>query len=302
MMDKKIYVIVVTYNGMKWINKCFLSLKNSSIPLNIIAIDNASTDESCDFIKENFETVNIIQTGSNLGFSKANNIGLKVAVEANADYIFLLNQDAWVEKHCIEKLVIYLENDTTFSLLSPYHYNYEGTGSEFYFEQYVLKYYVKDYNYKFKDLQNSKALEAKFVHAAAWMLPIKTVLEVGGFDPLFKHTGEDNDFIQRLQYKGLKAGILTSVNVCHQGTNAGLVDSEDNYVLHLNTILLKLKNPSASIGGAFWLFCLNTLRHIVSKNYKTKKFQKHIFVHVIRNVFKIIYSRNVQLKRNAYLN
>jgi len=301
-VNKKVFVIVVTYNGMQWIDNCFSSLLNSSIPLHIIAVDNASTDATCAFIKDKYADVELIKTGSNLGFGKANNIGLKKAIQNNSDYVFLLNQDTWVKEDCIEKLIQHLEHNNSYSLISPFHYNYDKKGTEFYFEQFVLKHYTKAYNAD--SAKNIDILETEFVHAAAWMLPLKTINIVGGFDPLFKHTGEDNDFIQRLQYKKLKAGIVTDAFVYHKGTNAGLVDSDNNYTQFLNTALLKLKNPKANIGGAFLLFYRTALRHFLqSIFYKcpAKKNRRKIFAFVFKNTFNIMSSRRKQLKENAYM-
>ena len=284
---------------MQWIDKCFSSLLSSSIPLHIIAVDNASTDATCIFIKDKYADVELIETGSNLGFGKANNIGLKKVIQNNSDYVFLLNQDAWVKEDCIEKLIQHLEQNNSFSLISPFHYNYDTKGTEFYFEQFVLKHYTKAYNAE--SAKNTSIFETEFVHAAAWMLPLKTIIDVGGFDPLFPHTGEDNDYIQRLQYKKLKAGIVTDAIVYHKGTNANLANAENNYNYHLNTTLLKIKNPSASISGALLLFFNNTLKNILKKKNEDSIEQKNICLHVLQNIFNIIRSRKEQLKSSAYL-
>lgn len=287
---------------MQWIEKCFSSLVNSSIPLHIIAVDNASTDATCTFINDKYADVELIKTDSNLGFGRANNIGLKKAIQYNSDYVFLLNQDSWVKEDCIEKLIQHLEQNISYSLISPFHYNYDTKGTEFYFEQFVLKHYTKSYNAE--SVKNAVVFETEFVHAAAWLLPLKTINNVGGFDPLFKHTGEDNDFIQRLQYKKLKAGIVTDAFVYHKGTNAGLIDSNNNYTQLLNTVLLKLKNPKANSGGAFLLFYRTVLRHFLqSIFYKcpTKKNRGKIFAFVLKNTFNIMSTRRKQLKENAYL-
>ena len=291
---------------MTWIQKCFASLINSSLPLHIIAIDNASTDNSCAFIKENFNAVELIETICNLGFGKANNIGLRKAIKEKADYVFLLNQDAWVENDCIEKLVIFFEQNKNFSLLSPFHFNYDEAGLEFYFEEYVLKQYTKGFSFNSTSSQDcSKAYETEFVHAAAWLLPIETITKIGGFDPLFTHTGEDNDFIQRLQFKGMKAGILSTSKVYHKGTNAGLKDVKNNYSQILNNVLLKLKNPSASIIGAFWLYyrwaLINYIKNIFRKKCLITILQKKILIHIILNSLKIISSRKLQIDSKSYL-
>ena len=86
------YVIVVTYNGSKWIDKCFGSLVNSTIPLQIFAVDNGSSDGTPDIIRSKFPSVQVIENKENLGFGQANNIGIRQAYDAGADYVFLLNR------------------------------------------------------------------------------------------------------------------------------------------------------------------------------------------------------------------
>jgi len=106
----KIYSIVITYNGEQWVDKCFKSLVNSNIVNHhMLAIDNGSTDNTLQLIRQNYPTVEIIETGQNLGFGKANNIGMRKAIGANADYVFLLNQDAWVQENTISQLVAFAE-------------------------------------------------------------------------------------------------------------------------------------------------------------------------------------------------
>ncbi len=60
----KVVVIVVTFNGNKWIDQCLGSLSTSSIPLNMLAIDNASSDNTISLIKSRFPEVEVIETGS----------------------------------------------------------------------------------------------------------------------------------------------------------------------------------------------------------------------------------------------
>ena len=82
----KIYCIVITYNGSKWIDKCFGSLVSSTIPLDIIAVDNGSSDGTLEIIHQKFPEVNTIEAHQNLGFGSANNVGIKKAYDAGADY------------------------------------------------------------------------------------------------------------------------------------------------------------------------------------------------------------------------
>ena len=95
-MRNKILVIVVTYNGMKWVDRCLGSLSKSKIPVDVIVIDNGSTDGTPDYIAEYFPEMKIVATGENHGFGRANNIGFRHAMKNGYEYVYLLNQDAWV--------------------------------------------------------------------------------------------------------------------------------------------------------------------------------------------------------------
>ncbi|MDE7397344.1 MAG: glycosyltransferase, partial [Muribaculum sp.] len=94
----KILSIIVTYNGMRWIDRCIKSVLDSSISTDIYVIDNFSTDNTVEHIKKMYHRVMVYETNENLGFGKANNIGLKYALDNSYDYVYLLNQDAWIEQ------------------------------------------------------------------------------------------------------------------------------------------------------------------------------------------------------------
>ena len=80
-MKNKLLVIIVTYNGMKWLERCLSSLIASSVASDVFIVDNGSTDGSQDYIRSNFKDAIFIQSEENLGFGKANNIGLQYAYE-----------------------------------------------------------------------------------------------------------------------------------------------------------------------------------------------------------------------------
>ena len=92
----KILTIIVSYNFEKWIERCLGSLKASSHPTDIIVIDNCSNDRTVEIIKTQYTYVRLIENHANLGFGKANNIGMQLALREGYDAVFLLNQDAWI--------------------------------------------------------------------------------------------------------------------------------------------------------------------------------------------------------------
>src|ERR1700761_24513 len=117
-----IAVIIVTYNGAKWIEKCITSLLNSSFKVKIIVVDNGSTDETLNLL-EKYTEIYLLKATKNLGFAKANNEGITIGLQQNVEYIFLLNQDAWVERDTIEKLLNVAEANKEYGIISPIHLN-----------------------------------------------------------------------------------------------------------------------------------------------------------------------------------
>ena len=212
----KTYAIIVTYNGSKWIEKCLTSLNNSSISLEIIIIDNFSTDNTIDIIEKNFSNVILIKSEKNLGFAKANNIGIKYALEHGVDYVFLLNQDAWVENDTIEKLLNSFKQILDAGIVSPIHLNGNKMGLDCGFVNYIANYNTANF---ISDLYCNclvDCYETKFVNAAAWLISRKCIEKVGGFDTsVFFHYGEDDDYCNRVIYHGFKIIINTKTTICH---------------------------------------------------------------------------------------
>ena len=98
-----IYAVIVTYNGMKWVERCLDSLRQSTYPITPIVIDNLSTDGSKEYIPSHFPEVIWLPQEKNLGFGQGNNVGMRYALEHDADYVLLLNQDAYLHKDSIKK-------------------------------------------------------------------------------------------------------------------------------------------------------------------------------------------------------
>lgn len=216
MQIPEVFAIVVTYNGANWIKKCLHSLLTSSIPVNVIIIDNCSTDNTLDIIEKSFNDIFVFKAPYNLGFGAANNKGIEIALNKGAQYLFLLNQDAWVEEHTIEKLLDFSKRNIRYGILSPVHLNSSGTEFDFKFNRYIQS---NNIPLQKKDLllrnNNTIVFEIPFVNAAAWLIPKITFSLIGEFDSLFFHYGEDVNFCQRVRYHGLKIGILSNSYIVH---------------------------------------------------------------------------------------
>lgn len=216
-METKLFVIIVTYKGKQWYDRCFASLRESTVPVNTIVIDNASNDGTVGYIKENYPEIHLIASDENLGFGRANNIGMRYALDNDCDYVFLLNQDAWVEPDTFEKLVGIHQRHSEYGLLGPVQVNAEKTKVL----DGVIHFLVNPDNINidmFSDLMMGTVDEVypvAEINAAAWLLPRKTLETVGGFDPLFLHYGEDWNYLSRVLYHKMKVGLTPHIQVVH---------------------------------------------------------------------------------------
>lgn len=206
-----IYTIIVTYNGLKWIDFCLGSLRQSSIKTIPIIIDNCSTDGTVLYIRNNYPESIIFVQSKNLGFGQANNIGLRYALENNADYVLLLNQDAAIASNMLE---LCLAQSDEKSLLSPIHMNGDGTRVDNSFREFSL--------IKCHDLINdtfSGNVKSYYscgeICAACWLLPITIIKQIGGFNPLFFHYSEDNNYYHRLVYHQISIRLIPQAKVFH---------------------------------------------------------------------------------------
>ena len=214
MQEIKLFVIIVTYKGHSWYERCFTSLRNSTIPVQTVVIDNASNDGTVEYVREHFPEIHLIESKENLGFGRANNLGMRYALDNGCDYVFLLNQDAWIDTpDTLKKMVEIYEQHPEYGILSPMHLNVKKDGL-------VMDCFCRrpDNKKLIEDLylnQLTDVYDTRYIHAAAWMLSRNTLNSVGGFDPIYFHYAEDDNYLHRVLYHGLKVGVCPSTRIIH---------------------------------------------------------------------------------------
>ncbi|KFF05206.1 glycosyltransferase family 2 protein [Flavobacterium reichenbachii] len=282
----KISVVIVTFNGMKWIEDCVESILKSTLMPEIIIVDNCSTDNTLAFLKNNYsQKIRLIESEENLGFGGANNIGISLALQQNSDFVFLLNQDTIIEKDTLEKLLEVSINNPDFGIISPIHSDGKGSQLDISFLYYINRHssdLISD------SILNNKLKEiypVEMINAAAWFLPKKTFEIVGGFDPIFFLYGEDDNFCQRVLYHNLKIGITPRTVINHDSDNnysftfpAG---SEKYYKKFLNRIKVKYGDVN-------------------SDDYKKiDKMRMHFLKKAVVSLFKLNF-KNYQINKTKY--
>ena len=149
----------------------------------------------------------------NLGFGKANNIGIRKALDERADFVFLVNQDVYVATDALELLLRQYRASCGQGVLSPVHLAPDGS-LDYSFADHVKR-YVSPVHHDLIDDRGDCMIETDFVNAACWLIPAEVLRKVGVFNPVFPHYGEDNDFVNRLHYHGFKAYINPASIITH---------------------------------------------------------------------------------------
>lgn len=214
----EVCTIIVTHNAMKWSDRCFSSLINSIVKQQIIVVDNASTDGTKQYLKKHFPEVHLIENKFNIGFGRANNQAIDWALRNGVKYVFLLNQDAWINPDTISILLQNATDNKEWGLLSPKHLNPQNQDLEKSFQFYLTNdcsIKAQELFHKHYDQNDSVIIPFNFVNAAAWFIPVATLKEIGGFDSMFFYTGEDTDFANRLRYHKMKIGVCPSAIIYH---------------------------------------------------------------------------------------
>jgi len=242
----KVFAIIVIYNGLNnnWIQKCLDSILQSNIPIQVIAIDNNSSDNSVAYIKKHYPQVLLIENKENKGFGGANNQGMNKALELGGEYFFLLNQDAWVEVDTIQKLIQVAVKNEDYGIISPVHLNGKGDALDYNFSNYVTPqkcpgFYSDAVTGNFKN----EIYPLAFMCAAAWLLPKRSLEIIGGFNPLFSHYAEDNNYCDRVLFHDFKIGVVPKTYICHDRAMRENVNVPQNIEYRKRKFIQEIAHP-----------------------------------------------------------
>lgn len=295
----KLLVIIVTYNAMQWIDRCLSSVRNSSVENDVFIVDNGSTDGTQNYIKKNYPKVNFQQSPENLGFGRANNIGLQYAIDYNYDYVYLLNQDAWVMENTFQIMISAHLQNRKYGILSPI----QMEANMHHMDKNFLKIFCSQGNSAVESLLLKKPLSiADNIHsmAAHWLISRECLEMVGGFSPAFYHYGEDDNYAERVEYHGLHVGVVLDAYAVHD---------REFRVMNIPKIIFFYY--MASVVQASSLLNNNSQKHpilsFVKSNLKFVILYRSLlpFKYIMRylcNYKTIKYYRKMSMQKGAFLN
>lgn len=221
MKKYNILVVIVTFNAMKWVDRCLNSIRNVNKDkyvgnIKTYIVDNGSKDGSQEYIKAHYPEVIFYQAEKNLGFGQGNNVGIQYAMDNDYDYVYLLNQDAWVLSDTIDNLIEVNLKHPEFGVLSPFQMQANQKHLDENFLKNTCSY--QSNNKVLNDLYFGvwdDAYSIPNVMAAHWLMSRDCIMKVGGFSPTFLQYGEDGNYSDRLYYHGFKEGIVPAAKAVH---------------------------------------------------------------------------------------
>lgn len=242
----KLAVIIVNYNTKQYLQKCLESLMESDYPLkdlSIVVVDNASVDNTIEDLRYKFQNVSWIKLDENVGFSRANNLGIRKWNQA--DYYLFLNPDTQVSLDGLSKMLKYMDNNLDVSILSPYVKLPDGSiddachrgfptpwnavchfsGLSKFFPNSLL---FNGYHLGYRNLNKVHEIDAC---AGAVMLVRRRAGEnIGWWDEDYFWYGEDLDFCYRVKFFGGKILFYPGVEILHhKGVSGGIKKKSSNY-------------------------------------------------------------------------
>lgn len=286
-MHPKVTVIIVNWNGERFIDQCLSAvLAQTVIPNEIILVDNASSDASIS-VASRFPSVRVLPQKTNLGFAQANNLAIQLAA-ADSEWIALLNPDAFPESHWLEALLSAARKNLGYDVFGSKLVNaadpsvLDGAGDMYHISGLVWR-------TRCEGPQQDKDRLAREIFspcAAAALYRRQIVVDAGGFDEDYFCYVEDVDLGFRLRLTGHKAMYVPEAVAHHVGsaTTGGQHSDFAVYHGHRNLVWTFVKDVPEVL---FWLLLpLHMTMNLVTLVVFTLRGQGRVMLRAKRDAIK----------------
>jgi N-acetylglucosaminyl-diphospho-decaprenol L-rhamnosyltransferase len=224
MSKKMLSIIIVNWNTEEFLAKCLLSIKNypPSCKYEIWVVDNASTDKSCDFVRNEFPEISLIENKENLGFARANN---QVVPLITGRYVLLLNPDTIVKPFALDRLMTFLDTHPETGAVGARLLNPDGTLQESCYpfptllreiwRLFHLDHFLAYGIYDMSKWDRKVPRKVDVIKGACLMVHQEIVNTIGLFDNDYFMYSEEVDFCYRLKKAGWLLNWVPEAEVIH---------------------------------------------------------------------------------------
>ena len=281
-------IIIPHWNGIETLSECLDSLKLSTYQnIEIIISDNASTDGSQDWLKENHPDILLLEHDDNYGYAGGCNRG---ALAASGSFLLFLNNDTIQEPGWLEPLVERIESDSSIAALQPKILNY--------YERDLFDYaggcggHMDIFCFPFargrlfldqeKDIGQYNSAESCFWASGTAIMVRRELFEiVGSFDEIFFSHMEEIDLCWRMQAMGYKIWVEPQSIVYHKNAVSMPMYSHWKYYLnHRNSLLMLLSNYTIPV--TFYVGIIRLMLEVVALGYAVVKLDINHIAGILR--------------------
>ena len=192
MTNKDITIVITTFNSEENIENCLNSINPS---IRVIIIENSNNLKFKNYIENKFKNIECFLTNKNLGYGKANNLGLE---KVKTNYSLILNPDTILEKETINNFFDFINRNIDFAILGPIQ------------NEHNIKIEINKFN-------NLNLIESKSIKGFAMFLNMKKFYEIGFFDENIFLYLEEIDLCKRIKEKNEKIYIDPNIKILHLG-------------------------------------------------------------------------------------
>lgn len=255
----RVTAIVVNWNGLEDTIACLASLAEVDYPsLEVVVVDNGSTDGSPALLRQRFPRLALLETGENLGYAGGNNVGVRYVLERGADYVLLLNNDTEVAPGFLRRLVEVAEADPRVGVVGPTIYYYDrpdvvwSAGGAIDWRR--GRAWMMGLDERDRGQFGTAPREVNFVTGCAMMVRRETVERAGPLDERFFLYYEEVEWCVRIRRAGFRVLHVPLARIWHKVPPDGREDSPTVHYYMTRNRLLFLK-----LTGAGWQAWLRTL-------------------------------------------
>jgi GT2 family glycosyltransferase len=305
-----ISIIIINFNGMRYIDRLMQSIissNNNGIVVETICVDNASSDDSSDYVSKQYPWVKLIKSNQNLGFGGGVNLGIK---SSQGQYILLLNNDGYLDRNCIYNLYKSIRENNFGAVVPKVVLTDSGKiDSAGCVWQTTPLWPILQRGYdEIDDGQYNQEGEIEAWSANAILLSRNMLLDIGLFDDIYFMYFEDTDLCWRAKNAGYRFYYQPKAifNHDHSGTAIEWSDFFTYYVIS-NRSLIQLKLGTMQ---KFYLTIRNSCREffivqMIRKdiNFKTKVGKAILYAKIIGritiNSIKFMYRRSPEYQEQV---